>query len=74
MLTRQKDDDGLGVFLKGDGQALRFWHSGVDEGFDALLVGYAGEGKGAVILINKNEDSDAVPQIIKAVAKEYHWP
>ena len=74
MLTRQQDDDGLGVFLEGNGQTLRFSHSGVDAGFDAFLVGYASEGKGAVVLINKNEDSDAVPEIVKAVAKKYGWP
>ena len=74
MLTRQKNDDGLGVFLKGDAQTLRFFHGGVDEGFDAFLVAYANEGKGAAIMINANDDSDAVAEIVKAIAREYHWP
>ena len=38
MLTNQKDMDGLGVFLQGEGKTLRFLHNGRDEGFDAVMV------------------------------------
>ena len=45
MLTNQKDNDGLGVFLQGSGNTLRFTHDGRDEGFDAMLVAYAETGR-----------------------------
>lgn len=74
MLTNQKDNDGLGVFLIGSGRTLRFEHSGRDEGFDALLMATAESGQGVVIMINANENTGAVPLIMKFIAKEYGWP
>ncbi len=74
MLTNQKDNDGLGVFLEGSGRTLRFKHNGRDEGFDALLVAYAETGQGAVIMINANDNSGAMSHLLAAIAREYHWP
>lgn len=74
MLTIQKADDGLGVFIAGEGPTRRFTHNGRDEGFDALMVGYVERGQGAVVMINANDDSSAVPRIIDAVASAYAWP
>ncbi|MEY2529218.1 MAG: hypothetical protein QOJ05_1308 [Verrucomicrobiota bacterium] len=74
MLTSQRDNDGLGVFLRSSGKTLRFMHDGVDAGFDAALTAYAYEGKGAAIMINKNDDGKAVFQIFIAIGEQYHWP
>jgi CubicO group peptidase (beta-lactamase class C family) len=74
MLTNQKNNDGLGVFLEGKGHASRFGHNGRDEGFDALLTAYTETGQGAAIMINANDNSRAVSRILGAIAKEYHWP
>ena len=74
MLTARKDGDGLGVFIKGDGKTLQFSHNGRDAGFDALLVAGAETGKGAVIMINANDDSGVAPKMMAAIAKQYHWP
>jgi CubicO group peptidase (beta-lactamase class C family) len=74
MLTIQKGDDGLGVFIAGEGATRRFTHNGRDEGFDALMVGYVERGQGAVVMINANEDSSAVPRIVDAVAGAFAWP
>ncbi|MDD5261335.1 MAG: serine hydrolase [Methylacidiphilales bacterium] len=73
MLTRQKDNAGLGVFLRGEGKGLLFFHSGRDEGFDAAIEAFANTGQGAVIMINANDDSGVCNEIIEAIAKEYHW-
>jgi len=64
MLTDQQDHAGLGVFLQGSGKNLIFSHNGRDEGFDALMVGYATLGNGAVILMNGNDDSGTVNDIL----------
>ena len=74
MLTNQKDNDGLGVFLEGSGRTLRFKHGGRDEGFDALLIAYAETGQGAAIMINTNDNSGAMSHILATIAREYHWP
>jgi hypothetical protein len=74
MLTRQKGNDGLGVFLNGSGKALRFDHNGRDEGFDAWLLAYAETGQGAAIMINANDNSRTVSEIMEAIARAYHWP
>jgi len=73
MLTDQGESDGLGVFLQGTGEALRFVHNGRDEGFDAVMMAYASRGQGAVILINANDDTGALARVLEAIAHEYHW-
>jgi CubicO group peptidase (beta-lactamase class C family) len=74
MLTPQQENGGLGVFLGGSGKSLRFFHDGRDAGFDASMFAYAEIGNGAVIMINANDNSGAVSRIMKAIAREYHWP
>ncbi|MDB6111846.1 MAG: penicillin-binding protein [Pedosphaera sp.] len=73
MLKHQMGDDGLGVFLEGRGKTLRLSHDGRDEGFDASMTAYAETGKGAVIMINANENSGAVKRMMDQIAKEYRW-
>jgi CubicO group peptidase (beta-lactamase class C family) len=74
MLTNQKDNDGLGVFLEGEGHTMRFGHNGRDEGFDALMTATVETGQGVVLMINANDNSRMLRRIVDAVAKEYHWP
>ena len=74
MLTVQSEYDGLGVFLQGEGDRLRFMHAGRDEGFDAEMIGYAQTGQGAVVMINANNDSGCLRRVMEAVAHEYQWP
>jgi CubicO group peptidase (beta-lactamase class C family) len=74
MLTVQKGNNGLGLFLNGSGKKLRFDHGGRDEGFDTFLMADAESGHGVVIMINANDNSGAVNRRVEAVRKEYHWP
>ena len=73
MLTRQQDNDGLGVFLVGAAETMRFEHDGRDEGFDTEMTAYAKKGQGAVIMINTNENTLAVAQIMKTISEIYGW-
>lgn len=57
MLTPQKENVGLGLMLENSGKSLRFKHGGRNEGFDALLVAYAEQGFGAVLMINCNDNT-----------------
>jgi CubicO group peptidase (beta-lactamase class C family) len=74
MLTPQKEGVGLGLFLERSGKNLRFKHGGRDEGFDALLVAYAEQGFGAVLMINSNDNTGGLERIVDFIAREYHWP
>ena len=74
MLTNQKNNDGLGVFLTGSGRGLRFGHGGRDEGFDASLFACAETGQGVAIMINANDNTRMVSRITDFIAREYKWP
>jgi len=74
MLTVEQMNYGLGLGLRGNGRTLRFGHDGANAGFNAVMSAYAYAGKGAVVMINKNEHTDAMSQIFGCIAEQYHWP
>jgi CubicO group peptidase (beta-lactamase class C family) len=74
MLTAQKANYGLGVEISGDGTSRRFSHSGINEGFDSMLVAYSEFGTGAVVMTNSNLSSGLISEIIGSIAEEYEWP
>lgn len=74
MVTLQKNDDGLGVFLTGKDKTLQFWHNGRDEGFDAVMTAYVERGQGAVVMINANDDTSVSARVMTAIADAYQWP
>ena len=74
MLTAEKGGFGLGWGVEGSGKTLRFSHGGRDEGFDALVTAYAEAESGAVVLINANDNSEAVKRVVEAIAQQYRWP
>lgn len=74
MLTRQKDDWGLGFGLGNDGPTLRFGHGGANEGFRCTLEAYAESGQGIAIMTNSDSGDAVASAYLRAVAKEYGWP
>jgi hypothetical protein len=42
---------------------------GADESFHDAYVG-----KGAAVMINKNDDGKAISQIFRVIGEQYHWP
>lgn len=73
MLTRQKKDMGLGVFLAGRPDRPVFYHEGRNDGFDSEFAATASTRKGAVVLVNKYDDVGAIGVILRAIAKKYAW-
>lgn len=73
MLTRQKKDMGLGVFLAGQPDRPVFYHEGRNDGFDSEFAAATSTKKGAVVLVNKNDDVGAIGVIMRAIAKKYAW-
>jgi CubicO group peptidase (beta-lactamase class C family) len=74
MLTVEQMNYGLGLGVRGNGRTLRFGHDGANAGFNAVMSAYAYAGKGAVVMINKNEHTDAMSQIFGCIAEQYHCP
>ena len=74
MLTARQGDFGLGVEVYGSGQAMRFGHSGINDGFDSMLVAYPKLGNGAVVMTNSNMSFGLINEIIDSIAREYKWP
>ena len=65
---------GIGFFILGKGDAIRFGHGGWDEGFLAHMTLYRNGGKGMVLMMNANEGHPMIDEIERAVARAYDWP
>ena len=75
LVARQNSGQhGLGPFVYEDGGFARFGHGGVDEGFEADVVGYVSRGQGVVIMANTNLAQMLFDEIKASVASAYGWP
>ena len=41
---------------------------------ETVMIAYAYVGKGAAVMINKNDDGKAMHQIFSVIGEQYHWP
>ena len=73
MLTAQMDNDGLGLFLSGNGEDLQFSHRGRNEGFDSFIKGYAHKSQGVAILINANDETGLMDDLAREISLMYQW-
>ncbi len=73
-LTPGKGSWGLGVQIGGSPSNPYFTHGGVNEGFEALFVGYENNGNGAAIMTNAQGGSKICAEIMSAIAVAYNWP
>jgi CubicO group peptidase (beta-lactamase class C family) len=74
MLTRQKDNWGLGFEISKPEMTPRFDHFGVNAGFVSVLQAYRDAGSGIVIMTNGQDGEKLITEILRAVAHEYSWP
>ncbi len=74
MLTRQKDDWGLGFALEPEGHKARFGHGGANEGYRCELEAYRDMGQGLAVMTNSDSGGAVAQELFRAVAKEYSWP
>jgi Domain of unknown function (DUF3471) len=73
MLTAGMGNHGLGPSMGGSPSRPFFTHGGVDEGFEALLVGYE-TGDGAVVMTNARGGIQLAQEVMASIATEYGWP
>ncbi|WP_395753269.1 serine hydrolase domain-containing protein [Prosthecobacter sp.] len=73
MLTVQMNPYGLGLVLDGTGDSLVFSQSGRNEGYDAFVLGYAHKAQGVAILINSNDDSGMLGELLREIVVTCGW-
>ncbi len=74
MVTRQKENYGLGVALAGQGRSARFSHGGSNAGFRCFLVAYLEAAHGAVVMTNSDNGSRLASEVVGVIARSRHWP
>jgi CubicO group peptidase (beta-lactamase class C family) len=73
MLTTQVGGKyGIGFAIGGEGNNVKFYHSGCNTGFESHMVFYKENGKGMVVMIDSQQD-DLLVEIMKSVANAYEW-
>jgi hypothetical protein len=74
MLSRQKDNWGLGFEVEKPGATPRFDHFGVNAGYVSVLQAYRDTAQGIVVMTNGQQGEKLITEILRAVAHEYAWP
>jgi CubicO group peptidase (beta-lactamase class C family) len=74
MLTRQKDDWGLGLDLLGEGKSFHFGHGGANEGYRCEFEMYLDSGDGAAIMTDSDDGSSLAAEIMRSISAAYGWP
>ncbi|WP_052200259.1 serine hydrolase [Terriglobus sp. TAA 43] len=74
MLSRQKDNWGLGFEVEKPGATPRFDHFGVNTGFVSVLEAYRDQGQGVVIMTNGQQGEKLITELLRSIAHEYAWP
>jgi CubicO group peptidase (beta-lactamase class C family) len=73
MLTKDKNDWGLGLSLKDDGDDLIFQHGGKNAGFTNNMVAFAHKGEAIVVMTNADNGGRLIGEIINAASDLYDW-
>jgi CubicO group peptidase (beta-lactamase class C family) len=74
MLTPGQGNWGLGIALRGEGEDLSFWHSGINEGFRAILMAYPRRRQAVVIMANGEEGNEMLGPVRIAIGRVLGWP
>ena len=73
MLTKDKNDWGLGPSLKNEGNDLIFQHGGKNAGFTNNMVAFAHTGEAIIIMTNADNGGRLIGEIINAASDYYDW-
>lgn len=74
MLTEVKDDHGIGVVLRGEGENRAFSHSGGNAGYRAFMILYLDSGDGAVFMVNSDRGMALGRELLRAASAVQNWP
>src|SRR5262249_27583743 len=63
---------GLGIVIDKR-NSDEFGHGGASWAFQAVLIAFANDGKGAAIMTNSDNGFYVMDRLIESIAHEYHW-
>jgi CubicO group peptidase (beta-lactamase class C family) len=73
MLTPGLGDWGIGIEVKGEGEAKHFSHSGGNFGFRSYLVGWTSGGHVIAVMDNGDDGYPVIQAVTEAIARHYGW-
>ena len=73
MLTKHKNDWGLGVALQGEGDSLIFSHGGKNAGFTNNFISFAHHGDAVIIMTNADNGGALINEILHSISSFYGW-
>jgi len=73
MLTKHKNNWGLGPSLKGDSDSLIFQHGGSNAGFTNDMISFAYQGGAVIIMTNADNGGRLIGEILLSISNYYDW-
>ncbi|QNL48245.1 beta-lactamase family protein [Olivibacter sp. SDN3] len=73
MLTKDKNNWGLGPVLSGEKDSLMFMHGGKNAGFTNMFFAFANRGDGLIIMTSGDNGGGLISEIQRAVSTYYNW-
>jgi CubicO group peptidase (beta-lactamase class C family) len=73
MLTKHKNDWGLGPSLQWEQDSLIFRHGGKNAGFTNNLISFANRGNAVIVMTNADNGGKLIGEILRAVSNYYNW-
>ena len=73
MLTKSKNDWGLGPSLAWAGDSLRFQHGGKNAGFTNNMIAFAHRGIAIIEMTNADNGGKLIGEVMRSVSSYYSW-
>lgn len=73
MLTKDKNNWGLGPSLRWEKDSLIFSHGGKNAGFTNQMLAFANKGEAVIIMTNADNGGKLMGEIMRAVSNHYNW-
>ncbi|HIG90006.1 MAG TPA: class A beta-lactamase-related serine hydrolase [Flavobacteriaceae bacterium] len=73
MLTKHKNNWGLGPSLQWKNDSLIFRHGGKNEGFTNEFISFANKGNAVIVMTNADNGGKLIGEILRSVSNYYAW-
>lgn len=73
MMTKHKNNWGLGPSMRKENDSLLFGHGGKNEGFTNNLISFARQGNAVIVMTNADNGGPLIGEILNAVSNYYNW-
>ena len=73
MLTKYKNNWGLGPSLQWEGDSLIFRHGGKNAGFTNEFISFANRGNAVIVMTNADNGRKIIGEILRSISGYYNW-